>query len=570
MNKKILTAIAAVAAITVLGACVVGCNGGETPEESNALTAQEAAEKIAGFTSSPTTVNATFKQDYELIVNSENASMKAFEKDIDDTVTVQADYTSGNLYYYGKKVAKDNSVTEQLLFKEGDSYYYMTTTTVKTVLESESAARAKIDELMTALTKQTSGYVDSDAFTYGTAWIHDYVLLGSGSIEGTESSYFTYDYEKTEGDGLKITMDLKYVGYYGDAGTFEFSTDATHTGSQATLETDSNGYVLSFSQTLNNHLDMNITNPAVPLDLTGTRSLTATYNGTIDKKTTITQDITPGTINVSSVEHATVATYDFKNGDYSTLANPSSTVSAGNFVAIKVTCDEGYEVSSVTVNGNATQLINGYYCYMTPAEAGKAYNVAVVVTAQGEEAPTTSAITVNSVEHATVETYDFKYGDYSTLGTPSTVVTAGNFVAVKVTCEAGYDVTDVTVNGNATQYINGYYCYMSAAVAGTTYAVEVTVSQAPSSIACASVEHATIETYDFKYGDYSTLSTPSTTVSAGNFVAVKVTCDAGYEVTAVTVNGNATQFINGYYCYMTAAVSGETYTVVVTVAPSAN
>ncbi len=115
---------------------------------------------------------------------------------------------------------------------------------------------------------------------------------------------------------------------------------------------------------------------------------------------------------------------------------------------------------------------------MQPATAGTTYNVAVVVGAVGEEVPATGTITVAETAHATITTYDFKNGDYSTLAKPSTTVTAGNFVAVKVVCESGYEVDNVKVNGSDTVFINGYYCLMQSATAGTTYNVVVTLRAA--------------------------------------------------------------------------------------------
>ena len=569
MKKKLLLAVCAVTAATAMTVGFAAC--GEK-ENNSGLSAEDAAAKIATFTSSPNTVDATFKQTYKLDVQSDNPSFKSFAKDIADTVTIQADFTAGNLYYYGKNVAKDNSVVEQLVVKEDSTYYYLTTTTAKQALADEAAAKTKINELMTSLSKQTAGYIDSKAFVYSANWVNTYLLLGSGTITGSESNYFTYAYDKAEGDGLKVGIDMQYVGYYGDMGTFEFGTDATHKGAKASIVTNDKGYITSFSQTLSNHLDMAIVNPAVPLDLEGTRSLTATYNGTIAKKAAsdITQDLTPATVVVPAVEHATITTYDFKQGDYSTLATPSDTVSPGNFVAIKVVCDEGYEVSSVKVNNGDTQLINGYYCYMTPAESGQTFNVAVVVTKVGEEAPTVGTIVAPAVEHATITTYDFKQGDFSTLATPKTTVTPGNFVAVKVECETGYEVASVKVNGTDATPINGYYCLMTPATAGTTYNVAVVVvaegaaDPTVGTMVVAAVEHATVTTYDFKYPDYSTLETPSETVTPGNFVAIKVVCDEGYTVASVKVNGTDATPINGYYCLMAAATAGTTYNIVIT------
>ena len=572
MKKKFLLAVCALTAATAMTVGFAAC--GEK-ENSSGLSAEEAAAKIATFTGSPSTVNATFKQTYKLEVNSDNQAFKAFEQEIEDVVTIQLDLTAGNLYYYGKNVAKDNSVMEQLVVKEDSTYYYLTTNAAKTALADETAAKAKIDELIKSISYRKTGYIDSSVFVYSSNWLQTYVLLGSSNVSATNDKYFTYKYTETESKGLNAEVDMQYVAFYGDSGVFDAGTDATHTGAKTVIETNDKGYITSFSETMNNHAELPLSTPPVPINLTGTRGLTATYDGTITKKAAsdIDQVLTPATVVVGAVEHATVTTYDFKQGDYSTLNTPSSTVSIGNFVAVKVECETGYEVSSVTVNGGATQFISGYYCYMTPAESGQTFNVAVVVVAEGEDAPTTGTIVAPSVEHATITTYDYKYQDNSSLTTPSTTVTPGNFVAVKVVCDAGYEVKSVKVNGADTVAIAGYYCYMTAATAGTTYNVAVVVGLEGSSdsadstvgtIVVTSVDHATITTYDYKYQDNSTLETASTTVTPGNFVAVKVICEAGYTVESVKVNGTDTVFIGGFYCLMSAATAGTTYTVVVT------
>lgn len=479
MKKKLLLAVCAVTAATAMAVGFTACNN----DGNKGMSADDAAKKIATFTSSPNTVSATFKQTYELKVNSENEAFKAFEKDIADTVTIEADYTAGNVYYYGKKVAKDNSLVEQLVVKEDNTYYYLTSTTVKKALADEAAAKAKIGELMTSLTKQTTGYVDSGAFVYSADWVNTYLLLGSKTIKGTESNYFTYKYDKTEGDGLKVDIGMQYVGYYGDNGTFEFGTDDTHKGATASIETDSNGYVTSFNQTLSNHLDMRISATPTPLDLSGTRSLTATYNGTITKKAAadITQTLNNPTVTFANPDNATVAVFDMViEGGSPTSTTPvttsGSTVAVDHWIAVKVTPEAGYEVEKVTVGGHDTMTMAGFYCYhVTEDDYNLALKVDAKIKSTDPDAPTTGTIVVTPVEHATVTTYDFKYGDFTTLSTPSSTVTVGNYVAVKVECETGYEVDSVKVNGTAAQLVNGYYCLMQSATAGTTYNVVVTL-----------------------------------------------------------------------------------------------
>jgi uncharacterized membrane protein len=569
MKKKTLLAVCSVTAAAALAFGLAACG-------DNGMTAEKASEKIATFTTSPTVIDATFKQTYQLAVDSTNASFKAFEKDIDDTVVIQADYTTGNVYYYGKKTAKDNSVTEQLVYKDGSTYYWMTTTSVKTALTDEAAAKTKINELIASLSKETTGYVDGNVFTYNTNWVQTYILLGSSNISAT-SRYFEYTYDNADNDGLKIDIDMQYVGYYGDQGVVDMGTDTTHTGATASITTTSDGYITSFSETMNNHMEMPVSTPPVPLDLTGTRSLTATYGGTLTKKTTITQNLVIPTVTFANSTNAAVAVTDMviegQTPTSMTVMTSGDSIAIGHWVAVKVTTAEGYEVDTVTVGGKATTAIASYYCYqVTEADYNTELKVAVNIKTTSGEVVTTGTIVVDpaTVEGCTIKTYNYALG--SDVGEETTTVTVGNFVAVKVECESGYEVASVTVNGNAAANYSGYYCY-KATEAGVTYTVTVTLKAAASSgdtttntgtIAVQAVEHATVKTYDYALG--SSVGEETTTVTVGNFVAVQVVCESGYEVASVTVNGNEATNYGGYYCYK-ATEAGATYTVVVTLRP---
>ncbi len=488
MKKKLLMTTIALGAAAALSLGLAACT--EEGGEEVSLTDDRVAEIIAGYTSSPTTIDATFTQTYTLDVDSDNASFLSYAQDIDDTVTVQADLTSGDLYYYGKKVDKDGEVTEQLLYKDGDTYYYMTTTTAKTALESESAAAEMIDTLMNSLTRQTSGYIDTGAFVYSSSWIHTYILLGSGTLSGTESS-FDYSYELSGESGLSITLNADYIGYYGDAGTFEFGTDETHTGSQITVVTDDDGFVTSFSQTMNNHLDMNITNPAVPLNYEGTRSLTATYGGTITKLTEIDQELTNPVVTFSStITNGAVAVYNilldesYAPSSTTEMASGDS-IEVGHYIGVRVTPDEGYEVNAVTINGTEiTFYMGGYYCYeVTEADYSTTLAITVTVKVEGSESVAYGTIVLGDIaDGCTVTTYDFDYSlfsnDFYAAATEGTTVVAGNthYVAFIVVFPDGTSSDDytITVNGNSVMsFGGGIYCYFSSVVAGETYTISI-------------------------------------------------------------------------------------------------
>lgn len=467
INSKFKPTALALVAMALLASC-----------GSKNLSQADVDKKVAAFSGAPTVVEATFKQNYELKINDSRTFLQSFAAKVNDETKIELDFSEGNVYYYAKRTS-GSSVVEHLLRKEGNAYEYYTTSTLKKTVEGDTAAIAKVNEMLKSLTYRTGGYADKDIFNYDAEWLQEYVLLGSENVETSDSKYFSYKYSETKDKGLKIEADLQLVGYFGDMGTFEFGVNDTHTGSSVVLETSKEGYIVNFEQTLNNHLDMALFDPPAPLDLEGSRSLSATYNGTLNKKAEITQNLVPGTIVLPTIENATITSYDFKNGDFSTLAVPSTTVSVGNYVVVKVTPAEGYEVDYVKVNNDDTTLMNGFYSYMKEAESGKTYMVsAAVKKVGGEDLPKTSAIVLPTVEHATITSYDFNFASFSGLDKPSLTVTAGNFVAIKVVCDAGYAVDYVKVNDTETALQNGYYVLMAAAVAGSTYNVSVALKAA--------------------------------------------------------------------------------------------
>ena len=596
MKKKILLAVCALTAATAMTVGFTACG------DNDGMSAEDANAKIATFTSSPSTVSATFKQTFKLDVNDDRPGLDAFRKDVADTVELQIDYTAGNLYYYAKKTTKSNEVSEQLVVKEDSKYYCLTTTTSKQELANEGAAKTKIEELLSAFTRSNSGYINGKAFVYSASWVHDYLLLGSNTVNGTEKSYFTYNYEKGESDGLNIDMELKYVGYYTDGGASEIGVDATHTGATAKIQTNSKGYITSFSETMNNHLDMNIANPPFPLDYTGTRSLTATYDGTLTKKAAsdITQNLTPGTIEApKSVEHATVVVGDFNKDGFK--FTEGTTVAIGHYVAVKVTPENGYIVSKVTINGTEATLMGSYYCIMEmPAESGVKYTVAVVVIAEGAEAPKTT-VNVNNVEGATVKV---KGLFFSTMTYRDGAVEPGEFICIQIiptdatkkyTADVllgGKAFTDMTANWQTAGNEGLLFCYMDftaegrgAAVAGEVYDVTVALKEKVT-VNVNEVEGATLNVKGLNYAQ--TMVYRDKDVAVGEFICIQILpADETKSYTAtVTLNGAAMQNMTAnwqaagnkgmLFCFMDftadgrgAAASGGVYNIVVTLTEAA-
>lgn len=391
-KKRIAILLAAVLVLS-LAACAKQEPAPTTEPTTEATEpAFDAAPVIAGFTTTPEKVNATFTQTYILEVQNEN--YQSFAKDIDDKLTVSVDFTPGSVYYYGKLKSKDGTVSEQLVHSEDGVYYAMTTTEEKTALADEAAAVAAIGDMMKGLSLKTAGYIDPGFFTFNNgAWMTSYILLGSANVS-PDDTWFTYTYTDNNG-GVKADITADYVGYFGDSGTFEFGKqkDADH-AAVISLETNDKGYITAFNEKLTSYQELAIISPPVPLVLTGERTMTASYGGDIARVDTIAQTLPEpeteaateettqateaageaGTIVMGEVSGCTVVTYDF---DYATFAFVEGTqVTPGHFVAFQVEAPEGTEITA-TVNGDAATFINGYYCYMTAVQAGQEYVVAV-------------------------------------------------------------------------------------------------------------------------------------------------------------------------------------------------
>ncbi len=540
----------------------------------NDLSAEKAEEMIAGFKTEPTTVSGTWVQDFKLAVNSDNTSFKAFEQDIKATVEFAMDLTAGNLYYYAKRTTDTGITYEEIVAQDGGKYYYKNSSQNPVELASEAAALEKINSAFKAVTTEKAGWLDTKAFLYDSTWVADYIELGSTNVPTNNKNYFTYTYSKTEDGGLQVDLDAKYVGYTGDSGIVDVGTNDTMTGSKVIVSTNKSGHVLSLEQSMNNYIEFNISNPPVPLLYTGTRSLTASYDA-VTRKTLadVEMTATAGTVSVTAGRGASYELFDF---DYATMgfAATKSEILPGHFIAIKVTCADGTEVDAVTVNGEATQNMNGYYCYMTPVAAGNSYTAEITTKSTGDgPVVTTGTVTVNA-NGIGYELYDFDYSTFAFVPTESEVA-EGHFIALKLTSLNIVDGTEatVTVDGNAATYLNGYYCYMKSVVAGMSYAVEITEGgaaaggettggeEAPAAGTVTVVADAgiTYELYDFDVATQQPVPTESE-VAAGHYIAVKVTGGEG----TVTVNGEATKSMGSFLCYMTAVEAGKAYEVKIT------
>ncbi len=517
---------------------------------------------IEGFNPQLTTLSATYDVDYDMIVNSDNASMKNFEKHLDETTTIEADYTAGSLYLYGKRViASDNSYSEVLLVKDGENYKYVTSTMGDyEVLASEADALAQMDVLLKKITYREAGWISTKSFTYAENYAHNQFLHDS---ENVTLDMVEAPTKALDGNGVKLDWNLAYVAYVGDAGTFEFrGTNA------ATVKANETGLITYSSIAYDAHLDMAIVNPPVPLDLDGTRSLQVNHGAQITKKTDIAHSAPKVAVNLAAAENGSYAVswFDYANNSFAmTPVQNGGEVTVGMYLGIVVTPAEGYKVEFVKVNGVTTNiLVNGIYCFLV---GNSVQNISVTFVEESAAVETDATINITQPENGSVAV---SYIDYTQGGAqaPQTQIQSGATIDITagemwlvfaVTPAEGYELDSILVNGQAA---SNYGAWLFKLREAGEYNVVVTFKTIAGSepvvqeavVNYEQIENATISVVGFTMGDFANMPTVENggTVAVGKWIGVSVTPAEGYEVDTVTVNGSATVLQAGYYCYSVA------------------
>ena len=461
--------------LLLMGVAICGfvASCGSKPS-SNTLDKAGAEELIATFDKSLTgTAKVTYKADFELTVDSQN-DMSSFERDVDDTTTFELDLTAGSVYMYGKTTGKSKAgdevkTTEALVYNNGGTYYYLTSTMgSEKALASEAEALAKIDELMTSLSKENAGYIDTTSLLYTgiNTYEHKEYLLGSTNILEADMDDPT-SFEKTEEGGLVVTSEPVYVGYFTDAGTSELKNETEKNDFKVT--TDAKGRVLGYELSYNDaSLEMPIMTPAPILHLNGTRTLSASYGDTLTKKTTIDHEAVQGTIEIpesftgGTVEVKTCAPMDFMN--MKLVANGDK-VDVGNWICIKPTPAGSNTVKSVMLGTQGTPLTapeqaGGWYCF----EVLEGNNKVSVIFEGSDIVEEVATIVINKGEHVTnVVAKYFAYPnvqDLKDLENGTCPIGPSIFVGFMVTVEDGYTASvkcegvDVPVLGGGMNCLN--------------------------------------------------------------------------------------------------------------------
>lgn len=542
----------------------------ETP--SGDLTVEEAEEIIAGFDSTLTgTVKAVYHPDYEMKVDSENASMLAFQEDIDKVITIEADFTANDLYLHAVVGTGEEAKSLALVYEGTDGYYYVESTMADPIkLADEAATLAKINELITKVTKTKAGWVNPETFLYsgGLTYEHKQFLLDSTNVE-LEFMDETRSFEENELGGLDVTVPLEYVGYTTDSGISELSPkegSVDKAGGRIEISTDANGRVVSFVENYEEaELEMPLTTPPPVISLHGSHSFAAEYGVTLTKKDTIPHEATFGTVNYTQIdankkgyiEVYSCAPYAFTA---MTPVTPTTEVQVGHWLCVKVTPAGNNGVAYVTYANSSETLTDpamagGYYCFEVKSGAqslGVTFSGSETLpeVAQASASTTETGITVTGPVGFTLagqapSDWDFNKADGFAYG-------SDKWIAIQVADIPADKDAVVKVNGKDATLIAGYYCVgaklpinyefvVTLKDKEATHApVTVTKDAGASAVALTHFEVATPQN-----------QTPITDGQApiGKWLAVEVTVAEGYEIDKVQVAGADLMFISGYYCY---------------------
>ena len=221
--------------------------------------------------------------------------------------------------------------------------------------------------------------------------------------------------------------------------------------------------------------------------------------------------------------------YTITDANNMPFVNNQATVTHGNTVSFKVTLNNDYTDSDITVYVGGTQITPNNNLYTTP-----------LITDD-------MTVLVVGVQRNTYQvTWETGTG-YSITSNQSTAVEAGGNFTFTVTPAAGYTITQVTANGQALSSKNNQYSI--TVNQHTTIAVTATATQYPVNVTAL---NATVEV--------------NNQASYGN-LTFTVTPDAGYKVDSVKVNDTSvTADSDGKY---TIFVSNNV-DIVVTTSPVVN
>lgn len=571
----------------------VSSSSSSSVEQNEGLTRDQADALVATFENSVQgTFKLTYTADYALDVVTESASAKAFARTIKDVTTIEGDFTAGNYYLHAKRVGRnlltetEDKTVEALVWKDGDTYKYLEQNMGDVAtLADETAAVAKIAELMKKVSNREAGFLTPDSLVYNeiNEYEHSQFLLDSKTVTVEEFFDDPVSMKKTADNGIEVKSELDYIAYQTDGGVSELGGAP---GANVTVVTNAKGYVTDYSITYNDaQLAMPIMTPAPVLHLTGSRVLAAEYGATITKLNTIEHHATTGTIVLPTAstkgyaEVFTCAPQDFNN---MVEVSANKEYNVGDWLCIKVTPAAGNTVLNVSYAGKSETLVppaqaGGYYCFSIVEG-----NQQIGINYEGSAAlPTTATIKTefdaNSSINGAITTFTLANGQPSNWGAATAegavAIGANEWSAIKVNVAEGYEVDKVLVNGKEAFFLSGYYCVNTKYPKEYTFKVTTKAKETTTVVASALVVVAPNENCEsivVKSFDVGTPNDQTTVENGGSvpfgdskWISVFVTPKEGKEVESITVNGVATQAMYGQQlCKIGEA---GTYTVVVNI-----
>ena len=595
MKNFKLKAIAIVLAL--LAIVFVGCNKNKpeettpeatTPDTSvnNPVDTFDAASLVAGFaTEIDTTVVLTYVTNYQVDVvrpgEEGSGGLDSFKRDVVATTVIEMDL-GADMYMKITKTRQDKltedtaTVMEAVLYKKGDSYFYQTSSTETVELTAEEAAEGFV-ALFEEATYEQIGGLTLDALLYNSLdKAYELALFGL-SDTFIEDDLADPTYSAAPNGGLKVNYKPEYIGYRTDGGWSDFSNADAGYAADVEIITNDKGFVTSMKEAYNQaSLVFNIMSNPPTVTITGERSFTATYGEEITKVESVTT--TPSVAVYESASNGTFVVKTCANGEWGNMTeveNGGSLV-MGNFICIKVTPDEGYEVAAVVVNGSEETVIpvasaGGFYCFnVIPGEN----TIEVTFKAAGATVQAPTAV-YSAAEGGTFVVKTCAMGQFQNMADVANggELTMGNFICVLPTANEGYQLVKVLVNGQETPLLppagaGGYYCFN---VAEGENKIQVIFAESDKELATATYETAEGGTFVVKtckmndFGNMYNVDNNGVLV-VGNIICVKPTANDGYTVAKVIVNGSETPMIDpamagGFYCF--SAASGENTIVVV-------
>ena len=289
-------------------------------------------------------------------------------------------------------------------------------------------------------------------------------------------------------------------------------------------------------------------------------------------------DSTKGYITVtkgSNISSYSIKVFDLVDGKPGTMTDLGEdgyvTPDSSRWIAISVTCADGYEVDKVTSNNIDATQISGFYC--VNIKAAGTYKIKMTAKEKSSETVTYATVIDETTDanKANLEPVSYKMATgnhYSTIldlvDGNKVPVDSGSWLYISAAAKTGYAIDKVTVNGIECSTQFSYYVFNVSAEKATNNELKVVIttkedSGEPTTVTYAIIGNAQIDdgvksvTYKYcansNFGSLTDLEDhEKLPITSGNWLCIKVECEDGYEVSSVKVNDEEATYNSGYYC----------------------